>query len=888
MSTMIDVGIAEALHREPGARSRRLRPGHQLLLLSVLLPLSAFALAEPLPFDIPAQPLATALKTFADQAKMQLLYKPDAISAGTSNALMGDFEKRTALELLLKDTGLEVVFSEGNAATIRPMQSASKITRISTSATAASAQEHADTAATAGRLRLAQAEARASGPDQDLGQLEEITVTATRRSESIVEVPLSISAYDEETLRRTGAVDFQAIADRVPGLTFTSNGVGANRYFIRGIGQVATNQSPTTGLYFDETPLQVRMTTGYFQPEPILYDLNRVEVLRGPQGTLFGSSAMGGSVRFISNKPDTTRFEGSMSAGLSSVKDGGRGYDVKGMVNLPIASDKFAVRLVAVHNREAGWVDDLRPLTSNIYENIGQPVATRKDTNWIETNGARIMATFTPDESLRITPTFYIQKRESGAVRPESDEVFGKDARLKARWIDEPSTARLWTGNLLVEKDVDLLGGMTLMSSTSRLEATFDRVSDVSAFGNPQFSTNRTQVGLFSSQEANQWAQDFRVVSQSDAALQYVAGLYYLDTKTPTVVVNRVVNDFGGGLNPEQRFRDFRFSQQEQAAYGELTYEIGDFKISAGGRYFRYDQSDNRLQRRPAGVDYNFTVETDESGFTPHVGLSYMPTENQNYYINYAEGYRTGGVNVPITQDACPANVRQALGIPDVPPPFKSDTTKNKEIGAKLLALNGRLSFSTALYSIDWDEYQQAISRDCGGASSFSYTANAGKVRSRGFEAELAMRPLAGLRLTGGIALVDAKFEQPNEQLGIVAGDALWDVPKWTYNASAEYEFDITPDLAGRVKADGNYVASSRSGLAEDVPPPKRDEYTIINVDAALVTELWDVTLYVKNLTDEVPNYGLNFAFGDMSPIPYSRITGLPRTVGVTLARKFR
>src|SRR5690606_29031634 len=175
----------------------------------------------------------------------------------------------------------------------------------------------------------------------------------------------------------------------------------------------------------------------------------------------------------------------------------------------------------------------------------------------------------------------------------------------------------------------------------------------------------------------------------------------------------------------------------------------------------------------------------DEDGFSPRVVLSYDPVPTQSFYVSYSEGFRTGGVNAPITEEACPADVREQLGIPDVPPPFKSDKTQNYELGAKMQVLD-RISINSAIYQIDWTDYQQSVSRDCGATASFAYTGNAGSVESRGFETEIVARVLDSWRLSGAVALVDAKFNTPVPTLGIHAGEALWDVPKWSYSAGAE------------------------------------------------------------------------------------------------------
>lgn len=727
--------------------------------------------------------------------------------------------------------------------------------------------------------------------------VEEVLVTATRRESTALAAPLSLTAIGTEELAKTGATSVTQIADRVPGLTFSTLGPNANRFFIRGIGSYAANQSPTTGLYFDETPLQVRTSTGLFSPDPIIYDLARIEVLRGPQGTLFGSSAMGGSIRFISNKPDPTKFEGDVYAEASTTADGGDSYNVKGVLNLPIVTDKLAVRIVGVRAYDAGWVDNIRPLGADIYENEGRPEAWSKDVNWLRTDAARVMIGFTPDETTRITSTFYYSRVEGGAVKPLQDVVLGVESRREARWIDEPLDTDLFNGNLLIEKDLDVFGGLTVLSSTSYLDGKLDRVVDVTGFGPTQPGLTqpagrRITIAFDSLATVEQWTQDLRVISNNDSAFGYVFGAFYNDTQSPTVVINRVINDFGAGAAPIQRLRDFGFEQKESALYGELTLKAGSFELGAGGRYFSYDQTDSRQQVRPfrpVPVDYDFSVGSDDSGFTPHVTAAFKPNSNQNYYVTYSQGFRTGGSNAPITEDQCPSALRQQLGIPDNPAPFKSDTTTNYELGAKFRA--GGVQLAGSVYQIDWDDYQQADSRSCG-ISAFTYTANAGKVRSRGSELEITVNPLEGLSLTGNAAYIDAKFLNANPTLGYRAGDALPDIPEWTYGAVAEYVVPIFNAFSLRLRGDFNYVDGMRtaSGTSTGPAPDRRDEYTLVNASVGLLSEAaWEINLFARNLTDEIPVYGYDtgFARSLVGGSDLSVLTTRPRTLGVSFQRKF-
>ncbi len=728
--------------------------------------------------------------------------------------------------------------------------------------------------------------------------LHEVVVTATRRESTAIAAPLSLTAIGSQELTKTGATSVTQIADRVPGLTFTTLGPNANRFFVRGIGSYAANQSPTTGLYFDETPLQTRTSTGLFSPDPIIYDLARIEVLRGPQGTLFGSSAMGGSIRFISNKPDTSRFEGNFYGEAATTEDGGDSYNVKGMLNAPIVQDKLAVRIVGVQAYDAGWIDNIRPLGDDIFENLDRPEAWDRDVNWLRTRAARVMIGFTPNDTLRITPTLYYSNVRGGAVKPLQDEVLGVENRREARWIDEPLDTTVFNGNLLVEKDVEFLGGLTLLSSSSYLDGELDRLVDITGYGPSQPGLTppdgrRITIAFDSLAQVEQWTQDLRIISKNGGPLSFVVGAFYNDTKAPTVIVNRIINDFGAGASPVQRVRDFRFEQEEKALYGELTFEVGDFELGAGGRYFSYDQVDSRRQVRPfrtQPVDYDFSVSSDESGFTPHLTAAYKPSPNQNLYVTYSQGFRTGGSNAPVTEDQCPAALRQQLGIPDNPGPFKSDTTTNYEAGAKFRA--GMVHFSGAVYQIDWDDYQQADERSCG-ISSFTYTLNAGKVRSRGSEAEITISPIDGLTLSGNVAYINAEFMAPNPILGYAKGEALPDVPEWTYGALAEYVFPVAGSFSMRVRGDFNHVSDMRtaSGTSTGPLPDRRSDYSLVNASLSLLSdENWEVGLFGRNLTDESPNYGYDTGFprelvGGQSDL--SVLSTRPRTIGVSLQKSF-
>lgn len=297
----------------------------------------------------------------------------------------------------------------------------------------------------------------------------DVVVTALKREQEIQDVPASVSVLSNELLRNFNATDFSRVVDAVPGVAFATTGPGNSQYIIRGIGGVGFVQSPTTGIYLDEMPLQTRALRGFSQPDPQLFDVARVEVLRGPQGVLFGSSSMGGLVRIVTNQPDATGMAARAEGSVATVRDGGMSWDTKGMLNVPIVTDILALRITGSIVRQGGWIDDVRPATGNLTENVGTG-RVKEDVNWTRTGAVRGALRWTPTSTLAITPSLVWQNAFSNADRPHSDVTFGKRARVKARYQDTFARDRFVAGSLRVENSFDALGGLGLISNSSYLD----------------------------------------------------------------------------------------------------------------------------------------------------------------------------------------------------------------------------------------------------------------------------------------------------------------------------------------------------------------------------------------------------------------------------------
>ncbi len=744
--------------------------------------------------------------------------------------------------------------------------------------------------------------------------LDEIIVTAQKREQSLQEVPVSIAVFDADLMDRFNVSDFSDFADIVPGLTYATTGaVGSSNYFIRGIGQVGQGLSPTTAVYLDETPLQTHTLQGSSQPDPKLVDVARIEVLRGPQGVLFGSSALGGTVRIVTNQPDASQFEGMVDVGISSITDGDQSWDWRAMVNIPLVDDTLALRVVGTRGFDAGWIDNLKPVGDDVFENIDNPAGIDEDANFIYYTMVRAALSYTPDDTLTITPSVLYQKSDQNVEANHTDITFGIESRLRARWHDSFIDEEFVIANLLIEKDLDAFGGMTILSSSSWLDLDFVRQFDNSAFGQQNVidEVGPTPNGEFYWKGSNrifntkQFTQEIRVISTSDSAWQYVVGVYYNSIEQEALSFQPTLNLFGATALPPFGASDppllretiSGFEEDEIAVFGEISYAFADqWTLSVGGRFFDYDQTDTQAAYGLGGelggdLRFQFSEKNKEDGFTPRVVLSYTPNDNVNLYGSYANGFRTGGVNAPIVGSDCTNQELIDAGIPMLPPPFTSDETETFELGAKTNWFDGRVTVNVAVYTIDWKDFQQTATITCGPEDQFveSFTANAGAIESDGFEVEFSILLGDDFLLSGGVANTDAIYVEGFSTLGLPAGSSLLDVPELTWNIRGEYSFPFSQYWDGNVMLAANYVDDTITGFGEGEPEP-RPEYTVVDFMSTFTRESLSVSFFIDNIFDETQVYGQEFAQSPVSTTAtsfFAAHTGQPRTIGVRIRKRF-
>ncbi|NIJ38399.1 outer membrane receptor protein involved in Fe transport [Sphingopyxis panaciterrae] len=745
----------------------------------------------------------------------------------------------------------------------------------------------------------------------------DIVVTATRRDESILQAPISITAYSQESLDLKGVRNMEDLARMTPGISINQGTFGIKYLVIRGLS--SSVGATMNGVYIDDTPVQVRsvsLTTNFY---PAMFDLERVEVLRGPQGTLYGAGAMGGAVRFISAKPGFSEFTGYSRAELATTEGGGLSYEGGAAVGGPIIKDKLAFRVSAYYRRDGGYIDRV-PIVAN-------RGTARKNHNERDTFVGQAQLAFKPTDDTTITAGVFHQK----ANRDNSDQFwewresnpYDRPAYPKftsGEGLDSYGRDRATIYSLKVEQD---LGPATLISNTSITDRRVVNKDDATAFYIDIFGAlgpvfgfpgpipadldfpgidERAVINLQMRQRA--FTQELRIQSNPDTGpLSYVAGVFYqnsrqtaeeFDTAPATdgpflwdaLGLVPVVNGTVGYLLDQARDKQF-------AVFGNVEYQLTDkLSVNAGLRYSYVTFDFRQVSGYKLPTDDVNTGRTSESPITPKFGIEYEPNENLMFYASTGKGFRPGGTNsipAPGTlDDACQAQLR-SLGYPDGYPPrqYRSDSTWSYEVGAKGRA-GGWLTFAGDVFQIDWTDVQRTRSvLSCGNP----FLDNLGKSRARGVEGKITVTPITGLSLDANFSYTNAKVREtltvPTNPLPIVTkGDRF--APPWIISLAADYETALgTGDAIGY----GHVQYDYRSGYTTPKGNAGYDpNYALIEarnfVSARLGVRSGGVnaSVFVDNLLNSQDELG-RLALGGGERL--LRQTYRPRTWGATLSYSF-
>ena len=723
------------------------------------------------------------------------------------------------------------------------------------------------------RAEMAAEAAGGSGGDA----LQEIVVTATKRSESLQNVGLSITALTTQDLESKGVEQFFDYGNSVPNLSFAI-GAADGSLAARGVALRGIQGSNTTGFYIDDTPVLETL-------DPHIVDVARIEVLRGPQGTLYGAESMGGTVRIITAQPNATAFSGQVHVGLSGTENASLNEIVEGEVNLPLINNVLSVRASGFYQFDSGFFD------KGLGPEDAPPTSVLHDIGSREYYGGQIALRWEPMEGLAITPrVMYQQTVEDGVPY-----ALGNANNLLQRQIydvKEGGTDKWWLDSLTINYTAPF---GTFVSSTAYFDRkTFESEDDTDfteyAFGitPPLASPITREIDL------RRFVQELRFASSFSGPFQMIFGGFYSDSTRPRDYEWNTPGFAAATGSPNDLILSFIDSREatEEAIFGDVSYDIlPNLKATVGVRWFRDTATFHQYTN---GAFYGFipttyvAPSTTESGFTPRYLLEYKATPDLLVYASGSKGFREGGNNIALPAGPPPIGCDQDLANAGLTASqvasFKSDNLWSYEVGFKSSFAEHRYTLNGAGFLIDWSNIQQQISLPlCG----YGITGNSGAARSTGFELEFSGRPIPELTVGLGVGYTDARITEQGAGSPQTVGSPVYNVPKLTFAGNVEYERNLTADWSGFTRLDYSHVDGSYTTNTQ-VTPLYRPAYNIADFRLGGRNERYEVALFVKNLTNEHANLSDAIMIGAEVPGQPHFVVNQPLTAGVEARIKFK
>ena len=777
--------------------------------------------------------------------------------------------------------------------------------------------------------------------------LQEIIVTAQKRAQNLQDVPFSVAAVTAESMRESGSNNIVELARNVSGLAITDLGPGQSQVAIRGIsaGQVIRDQpgvKESVGIYLDESPISVAL----FTPDLDLFDLERFEVLRGPQGTLFGAGSSSGTLRYITAQPRPGEFEGTAELNLQQGTDADFGGAIKGMVNIPVG-DTAALRLVGYYNELAGFLDSVYPNRS-----------VDEDVDGGERLGTRVALLLQPSETLSITPRIVYQKLETdGYPRIDVFNILGNPFTTTQPAVDPGERGQVTQVQEGLEDDFTLadlrieleLGAMTLTSVSSYTDREVVVTRDASqltgsvtfdlggAFGTPAnggpatTAEVRLNSPLIDTTQLEAFSQEVRLASTGEGSFDWLVGAFYQtvdreygqDLPTPgyDAFLTRIGlpnNAFFNAPPNTPFFSDLTYDFSQFAVFGEGTYRFTDqWSVTGGLRYYDFEE-DRLLTFAGVFADLGYQNQpgsTSSDGFSPRVILAYEPNDDLLFTAQIARGFRLGGINDPLNVPLCSATDLAAFS---GRPTWQDEKVLNYELGAKTQLADGRVGFNVSVFFSDIDGLQ-AIGN--AGTCSSRVVFNA-QAESIGGEVELFARPSENLDFAITATYVQAEITEsvlaPDGQpiAGIRDGNRLPTSPELQAAASATYSWPWSTGLEAYVNFTVQHVGSSYTLLADQEPnfgiissaanrpagsaglrgfgapsvttvtfDPELPSYEIGNLRFGVRADEWEAAVFVNNVWDERAFLSLDRERDRSARVGF--LTNQPRTYGVNLRYNF-
>ncbi|MBB3342507.1 TonB-dependent receptor [Luteimonas sp. RC10] len=723
---------------------------------------------------------------------------------------------------------------------------------------------------TASGLALAQDPAAIGAPPSTT-ELDTIVVTAGKRQESVREIAGSVSAVTGQQLEDLGAQSLADYIQRTPGVVFNNYQPGVSHVVMRGIATSSGNVQgqTTTGYFLNEVPLTEPGWT-IVVPDIDAFDINRVEVLRGPQGTLFGSASMGGAINYVANLADASGFDAAAELTASQTRNADVGFGAKAMVNLPIAEDVLAVRAVAQLREDPGYLD-----------NVG---LGRDGSNASRTAGGRLSITLTPSQATTLS---WLSLWQNTDADDNSYRIAGLGEFERSTAIPEFTDTKVAVHSLRLDQDLGFATLTALLAQQDkRQDWQFDYTPIRGAYNADLGLDLDTPLYIASGGESTGRSLELRLASSGAQRLEWLVGGMVFETDKATYEALGAQGAagafdrsplFGPGsgavIAPDDAIFNAFYSHldgSELAIFGEGTFHFNDqWKATLGGRFFR-----TRVESRSTQVGFSTwpgdpiitRARTDEDGFNPKASLTWTPSQDLMVYALVSEGFRFGEPNTG------------GLSAYPIPPGSRSDSLVNYELGARSSFADGRWLVDATLFYVDWKDIQLRLQTP----DFYNYASNGGQAYSRGVELATTWRPVAGFDWQLAATWQQARLDEDLEILWAGTAPAGAQLPgsaDWTVSNVLNYQFDTR--FAPTLTLAHQYVGSGISDLASAVPGAVRHtqgNYNTVDLRYRMTFGTTDLTLFGSNLGDV---RGITRSVSEVNGIGQGLVR--PRTFGVTV-----
>ena len=766
----------------------------------------------------------------------------------------------------------------------------------------------------------AYAQQQGASPDAPAGaqkiaktqQLEDIVVTATKRKEDVTKIPLSVTVISGDALDDQHITNIADLTRSVPNLSFSGGaqggGSGLSNIELRGISSQAG--SSTVGVYLDDVSMSTRNLYSLGSAEPKFFDIDHVEILRGPQGTLYGASSMGGTIKFVSNQPNVKSTESSFMAEMASTRHGGVSSTASGVYNTPLTPGELGLRLGVQVGKTGGYIDQVSQQDPK--KIIARNINSEKDLV------LKAALKWTPNGRLAITPSVFYQSVKSDGLDVSHLTDFS-GAALPPNQTDqllrEPGTDKLLVPSLTIAYDT---GAMDLTSVTSYFKRDFTRTQDGQAANSEFFgcclivggppgladAVNSLPSAVNLDNHVRQFSQELRVASKpydsKSSPFVWLAGIYLSNLKTkvtdnepvfginatfarfgastadPNVLTGAFPNDFP---NDNAYFSERRYTETQTAIFGEATYYFNPaLRFTAGARYLRAKETLDR------DGDFYFAAGPQHSSFTgkyhaftPKFALSWDVDPANTLFASATEGFRLGGANRAIPYSLCGQELNDVYHLSAPHGTFESDSLWSYEIGNKSRFLDNRLSVNASAFWVKWKNIQQDIQLSC----TFDFEGNFGRATSKGLELEARARMTTNLTLGLFGGITHATFDEAVPAINVNAGAQLQGVPKWNAALTGDYRFYNGDNVSAFLRGAARWVGSSRGSFDPGNADYLRPAYTALDASIGVNYENWEFSLFGKNLRNDQSI--LQKPYVQFLTEAYRQ---RPRTIGLTISRK--